>query len=437
MTTTKHRRRRSSLFPPRPPSYPPADAAGAGVVGASSTLSGSTGSGGGVGGGHRRVSLSSGSHVGERPLQHQRQRSIDGLGVSGSVARAVSPTHHLRVFNTMLRLNRSSPPSTTPNTQSTLGGSASLHGSINTTNNAALLPPAFAPGHTSLAASWSLVLPPKPAYGDNGHDNGNDNDAAAASLRALQDAGSYAVVGVWSGVPHGGGGAEGVDGEDGGCGHVLLDEEILASWSVDKGRGAGGYQHGLVGLDTVACPGCHARFHPRLEVRCQALDPQALERAFPEHALPGAVRSQGTCLVLGSGGSSSSSGAGTAAGGDVPVASASATTTAASIGGQLQQFMLRQPSARSSRARSRSSQAEEAAGAAGFTPAQARGDSGSSSSSVAPMPVSELRSSIAALLRKARAQRPKETDTGGLQSLTLHIEGFLAGSGPVRLVCYV
>ena len=78
-TATQHRRRRSSLFPPRPPSYPPAGTAGAGP---SSTLGGSSSADEGA---HRRVSSSSGS------LQHQRQRqrSIDGLGVSVSVARMV------------------------------------------------------------------------------------------------------------------------------------------------------------------------------------------------------------------------------------------------------------------------------------------------------------------------------------------------------------
>ena len=254
-------------------------------------------------------------------------------------------------------------PSTPPTTQSALGGSASLHGSIINSSSPLLLP-AFAPGHTSLAASWSLILPPKPTGAD-----------AAPALHALQDAGSYAIVGVWSGVPHGG--AEGMEeGGCGGCGHVLLDEEILASWSVeDKGWGDG--HDGIVGLDTVACPSCRARFHPRLEICCWALDAHVLARAFPEHALPGAVRSPATCLVLGSGGSSGGS---TAGGVDVPAASA------------------RQP-------------------------------------------VAQLRSDIAALLHKARAQQPKEKGSsnapgsaGGLQSLTLHIESLLAGSGPVGFV---
>lgn len=181
-------------------------------------------------------------------------------------------------------------------------------------------------------------------------------------------------------MPHGGPEGMEEEGACGGCGHILLDEEILASWSVeDKGWDD---HDGIVGLDTVACPGCRARFYPRLEICCRALDAQALARAFPEHALPGAVRSRATCLVLGSGGSS---GAGTAGGVDVPAASATATTR---------------------------------------------------------QPVAQLRSDIAALLHKARGQQPKEKGSsnapgspGGLQSLTLHIESFLAGSGPVVCGC--
>ncbi len=360
-----HRRcRRSSLFPPRPPSYPPGGGGGSGLGasgghGAAAAAAAAAAGGGGGGGGasnaagHRRFSSLSASHSGDRHQRHQRQRSSDGLALSGSAGRAVSSSSN----------------------SSSSGSSSSAHG-IN-------LLPAFAPSHTALATSWSLVLPPSSSSSSSSSASQDEHDDdGSAALRSLQDAGNYAVVGLWSGTVHEGGDGHGCD-----CGHVLLDEEILASWSVDKEQQGGG---AAVGLDTVVCPRCHARFHPRLEVSCQALDPQLLARAFPEHAAPGAVRSLVTCLVLG--------------------ASAAASPASASI---------QSPSSSSF-----------------------KGSGSSSSSFMRPLSVPPLRSRIADLLHEMQAQRPKDKgeETGGawLPSVTSLTEDYLGssstggGGGPVR-----